>query len=813
MWILTCEGDLLDGKRKWLRPGSAHLFGRTSGKEVNGQQNHFIDNKAVSRKHVIITIGYVKAGDSARLHARSQVLFEDSSKTGTTINGVKIGKEQKSWDATEYKIQLASYPQIFHLKWQPVILSFVNLPKKTKSREEMLAKQRQKLEQADIKIIEDYVANQTTHVCAVKRNNPHVLQALLQGKWIVTHDYPDALAAAVERGGTDAAGDVIVSPLEVDFDGAWPKEEPYLLGPGPEPVPRDTEYIKPRADRADLFSGYTFVFLSQAQHDNLMPVIMTGGGKPLLWDVQPGDTRSEEVIEYVKEIAGAKGDSNFRLTQQTGDGGVIVVKTAAPDGGRDEWTRHFLRDIENNTGQEMIEQNEFLDAVIMADVGGLKRPIEVPEGAPVSPPHSPAQRQPAAAAQEHHEAAEEAPPRTQDQAAETTEQAAPTTTRKRQRRVITQSRFKGFDDFDPSQFTRRSSDSPEPSYNYRDPSQAPSVQSMDVDDGPSQAAQTQRSSRKRPAPVEEENEEEQMEALFPGQARMKRMKTAAAKAGGSQSLTESLKAAKAAEEKAAAEKARLRKKKEKQMDVMAEIAARREKEEEERKANEEVLRQQFEGVDISELRNLAKVEEMEIKPRERPARDAGEGGHTDRWDPAWNGRKNFKKFRKQGSAQDGPRLRKVIVTLEEVLRRGQGVGDEYWLNSSTASSRGKSKSQSQSQSVRQAIHAGSDDAEDAVRFRRRLQTSRDEDADNPDNEQTLPEEIAGNARDANLAGLNGTPSQTMGTESQRKAAGKRPASAQSGGPAKKARQSRLGTTINLEDDDDEDALKFRRRRR
>ena len=160
-----------------------------------------------------------------------------------------------------------------------------------------------------------------------------------------------------------------------------------------------------------------------------------------------------------------------------------------------------------------------------------------------------------------------------------------------------------------------------------------------------------------------------------------------------------------------------------------------------------------------------------------------------------------------------------------MARKGHGIGDEYWRNSSSTN-KSKSKSQSQSQSVRQGASRSQRadcEEEDAAGFRRRLQNSREQDEFDAGAEDILPEEIAGHARDTGLEAaandnVNSTPSQTMGTESQRKAAGKRPATQQASGgpPAKKARQSRLATstreTINVDEDED-DQLKFRRRRR
>lgn len=93
-------------------------------------------------------------------------------------------------------------------------------------------------------------------------------------------------------------------------------------------------------------------------------------------------------------------------------------------------------------------------------------------------------------------------------------------------------------------------------------------------------------------------------------------------------------------------------------------------------AERESLLQSLEGMDISAIRNLAVVEEMEIKPRE-PTNKIRHGEQSDRWDDRWNGRKNFKKFRPKGARASRERVR-VIVPVEEVKSGRYGVGQDYW---------------------------------------------------------------------------------------------------------------------------------------
>lgn len=797
----------------WLAPGSTHLFGRTTSKPENGERIKFIENKSVSRKHLLITIHPAATGSSFKLHERSKVEVKDGSKIGTLVNGEKIIGGTKELQGNDFTLKLGNYEHLLRLKWCPVVLCHSGGSKS----KDAFAAQRPALEAADIKILKDYVSNETTHSVSKKRNTSANLQALVQVKWVVNEGFVNALCEAVKSRGSEYG-----TALEADFDGNWPKEMHFVPSQGTEPVKRPDNMYQPNPGRADIFSDFMFIFLSTSQYDNLLSVVTSGGGKALLWEVEIGESKLEELVTYVKEAAGHKDAGHFRLSQVTGPGGVVLVRPP----GEDDAMRKFVMAAERTIRQRPIEQNELLDVILMLDTTGLRQPSDLPSEdrspgsdrelspAPAVRPERPLQR---AISVRDSPAAPEARPQTHNQPQlEEPREEQPLNTRPRHRRYITQSRFKSFDDdgFDPSQFSKPTSESPAPSFDEPEPSQAASAQDVDVDE-PSHASHQQQSSRKRTIEQVDEEDEQDEEAMYaallPGRTAMKRHKTEAAARNGDRDAVVA--------QKIAEHKAQAKKKKTKQLDVIAEIQKRREREQEEFRQNEESLRMALDGVDIRELKDLAQIEEMEVPVRARPVRDT-ENGRGERWDPSWNGRKNFKKFRPQGSRQDRPRLQRVIVALEEVPRKGQGIGDEYWLQTSHTS---KPKSQSQSQSTRtgasRSQQGGAEDGEheDSTRFRRRVANSREEDAEAARGDTVTAEEIAGQARDDSLQAIamQASPSQTMRSESQRKTSGKRPAASQGGGPAKKTRQNRIETpreVVSLDGDDD-DELKFRRRRR
>lgn len=811
MWLLTCDGDLLGHKPIWLRPGSGHLLGRTSGRAEGGEVVRYINHKSVSRKHAIIHVSPVETGASSRLHTRSQIKLTDGSKIGTYINGEKISQTTRTLDKTEYTIKLGNYEHEFHLKWQPVVLTFTNLSKSARARSDPLESQRGKLEQADIKLVTEYITSQTTHVIGKKRNTAAGLQALLQGRWLLAESFVTALATATARPGSDPNGNEQPCPLEEDFEAKWPREEDHIIAAGTEANPRPNEFLKPNAERAELFAHYTFIFLSQQQYESLMPVVTSGGGKALVWGGEIEISQADDLVRFVKEVSGTKTKGHSSLGRQPGKCGVVVVRPSD----KEEKTAAFLTSVELALEQRSLEQNQFLDAVLSVDASELRQPLK-PESqnqASALSRRTSGHTSPRGQAQDptvrssiENMTPEPSQSKQISQSGEGPTEAAEPVTRKKIRRTVTKSRFKGFEEVDPSQFTRPESESPEPS-------QAPEDdQAMQVDEPP-QPEPSQQAGRKRRAPSDThdaaERERAMMDELLPGAAAMKRRRLQKDGSGGNSSNATPEPDRPALPIKKTGKK--------KQIDVRAELEAKREREVEEQRKDEESLREALKDVDISDVR--AKVESYEIPQREPPPRHSQResAGPTDRWDPAWNGRKNFKRFRHKGQNNDGPRLPRVIVALEEVPRKGHGIGEEYWLDSNSGSTRGTGKSKSQSQSQPQTQIAQENGDDDPMRFRRRIQNSYREDEENNEMVAGFDHDASfGRSRNSNIqAAFAATPSQTMGTESQRRAAGKRAAPTQDGPAPKRTKSSRPAASREpvVVDDDDEDALKFRRRRR
>ncbi|KAL1645257.1 hypothetical protein SLS58_003964 [Diplodia intermedia] len=741
MWLLTHDGDHTQKKRYWLRPGTSHLLGRTRSDNVDFLFH--IDHKSVSRKHLIITIRDVDASSEALSSSssssspplpRSEVVLTDASKYGTWLDGEKftggervVGGSKRSGHVESHEIKLGNWRLAWRLEWQPVVLTASissgggSGSKKTKkstsssSATELSCAEplRERLAPFDVAVVPEYAAGVTTHVVAPKRNNPRVLQALVEGRHVVSEAWVRALEERARKrapvADADGVDEVPRAPLEEDFDGNWPRELDFVPPSTNEPVPRPAEMLAPDAERETVFAGYTFVFSDGNQFAQLGPVVEQGTGKALLRELETGSDDTDGFIRYVKNVAGEKGVGEF---EDGSEGkGVVVVRLTEPRGKDDAWWGRFYHSVDLGLNQRSINQNEFLDAIITNDASPLRRPLEQetddeapPSSIPGPPPSTsvgPSQVSVVPSREGHTQADQsqmDAPP--------SSEPPVPKTTRKGFRRAVTESRFKGFDEFDPDTVPKThyiSDDDDEigdVASSHADPSQSSMAQSQYP--GASQARTRATQGKKRQHEPEEtveisdDDDANAIDKLFPATSAMKRRKLEQQlQDAAMESISEEADAApvKHPKKPSLILPSELRKSKPETKLInpkqLAQLAReRREKEEEERKKDEEALQEALEGMDIEQMKNLVKVEVMEIRPRKKPV-DTEDGNSADeRWKPEWNGRKNFKKFRKRrpgdkdGAGSQAPlRSRRVIVTLQEV--EANAPEDDYLLDNTS----------------------------------------------------------------------------------------------------------------------------------
>ncbi|KAF3042501.1 hypothetical protein E8E11_005155 [Didymella keratinophila] len=819
MWFLEHE-SLFGGKRVWLRPGSQQLFGRTKSSEEG--KTWRIDNKAVSRQHCTIKVFEVPPDAGSKLHTRSQIEITDlSCRQGTQIDGnlIKSTKNddgsieyaRKVLEGTEHSVRLAQSYEPFKIYWKPVVFTYA-------SKESKESKARSaKLHALDIKTTVEFVFGQTTHVVTQKRNLPRVLSGLVAGKHIV---HPDFLDTVLERATHTLDSDYgyVPSPLEEDFVSHWPKEEDYTPPTATEPVPRPQEMLRPDTLRSEIFHSLTFIFIDPAQHNSLQDPVQGGGGKALLYEAfKHGETTVQEYVDYYWSVAGKKKTKRL----ERGKSPVITVRLSIPVDGSDEWAANFMNGVDHSVGQRSILQNEFLDVILTKDRAALQQLPQMIPGATSKEPVPLTLR-----SEKDSTPASKAPSEAPESSNPTDEPFKPNP-RKRIHRPKTTSRFTGFDDYEPPTKIRKTEDTqmdgvqqsiPE---SARSRTQAPGIQNATALTTRTQTqTQIQTRTQRALSPIHQTMEkEEMMDAQFPAAAEIKRRR-AATRAPSASAEPETATPATQTKRRAVdslESLQRARQKADKEINVKELSKLRMKEAEERRKADEESLREQLEGIDIEQMKNLAVIEEMEVHPRHRngdnlrtPAEARAQAQtKTDRWDPAWNGRKNFKKFRRRG-AEQGIATHRVIVALEEAPSQ-RGFADGFFLmpdepRASGLAARRKKGGENEEVEEDSEPEQGFRGRKSRTQSQRQTQTQEQSEVIHVEDSGPDDEEVV-EPRTQKSSGRTQRVVETQSFEQSRK----RPGGAANGQPpAKKGKISR-SMQVDSDSDDEEKGFRFKRR--
>lgn len=646
MWLLENE-EAFQGRRLWLRPGKTYLFGRTVAEA--GQLA--ISHNTISRKHLTITIDRVGDGDALHPSRRSKITIEDlATKIGTVVNGKKLkGTKYVVENGQDVEMTMGKCPNKFRLTWKLVALTFSFSSKELQAKPINALQSR--LEQLDIKLLVDYNVDFTTHVVAKKRNTAKGLQALINGRFIVTESFLDAVTQAADP--VDDGNGSQTCALEQNFDESWPDPMKHLPPRGGEPFEHPDEIYTPDPGRLDLFDGYTFIFYDATQYNNLLAPITNGGGKALVEIVKPGETSSDDFVRYVKGVAGEKGLGSFNDGSE--GKGVVVVRYLPTKGEHVPWYTDFITTVSLRLDHRPIEQNEFLEAILIKDASMLRRPLEVEEQSgtsaiPSQAPQSLGDSSSAAAA-----------PAAGPSAAV---EAEPTTRRPRMRKPVKR-RFAGFDDGSDIDMDEVKP----PAVQAIPPNDVVEESGLFVSQEPDHPPEDHSTiTQKRSAPAEDDL----MEGMAPAAARFKRQRIAM----GNNFASE-------AQEMPPPEPPKPIKKEKREINILAEAARHRQEQEARARAEQEDLAQLPDDIDLAEIRRLNIVEEIELRKPESTMRSRDQDVADGRWNPKWNGIQNFKKFRRRGEVV-GRQPARTIIAVDEVQSKKFGVGDNYWLEEETA---------------------------------------------------------------------------------------------------------------------------------
>jgi len=805
------------------------------------------------------------------IRSRSNVTIEDlNAKHGTLLNGVQIRGQKKTLSEATNEVQLglikastlrydrATWVGVKSLGltynnsiiWQPVVLSFSFTTKEL--RADPWAKLRESLEQLDIKFSAEY-EEQTSHVVSKKRNTSKGLQALINGKYIVTDSFINAIvdAAAVPDG-----ADSTTSSLEQDFEGSWPNPLEHLPPRGEEPSDRPAESYAPDNRRHDVFEGYTFVFYEKKQYENLFPAISHGKGKALLKEVTPNETDVDDFIRYVKGVAGEKGLGSF---EDGSEGrGVVVVRYMPSKGADTEWFAQFVTSFALRLDHRPVDQREFLEAILACDASMLRQPLKEVGQSQLETERNQEVSEPAGDQMEVDR------PQAEEQEQEQVQTApapapAPPQRRGRARRGVA-SRFKGFD-FGSDEETETPTPVPEPEPELTQVAAASQDslfvsqhQGFDVDaaeafgEEEAEVRPARKSQRKRPlSPLPEHDGSAFMDALAPTAAAAKRRRIDSGQPAvpppppEPEAMDEDVdnipESPPAKPSKTAGAKGRGKKPDEGE-DIL-ELARQRREEQEAQAAAERTREQKAmpdDEIDYAAIRALHIIEECEVHfPDPQANRNSRDQAIAEgRWDPRWNGRKNFKRFRKQGEPA-GRAPARIIVGLEEVKPKEYGIGDDYWLeNDGPRRNDTQSQSQAQTQSreksgtdgsrmpppppTRRTVIAldSSDEEDTSVNQSTNMEDDLSESGD-PEPPRSRAAKIAEKA--ANSRRSQQTQSQSQSAPSARASKRAAPVEPASKEPAAKRPRRGLPSKEIVDSDDgdgdasDDDELKFRFRKR
>jgi Second BRCT domain on Nijmegen syndrome breakage protein len=507
---------------------------------------------------------------------------------------------------------------------------------------------RQILEPFDIKLSTVFERDATSHVVAAKRNAPQVLEGLVSACYIVTEGYLDALVSACTA--TDPGKE---APLQADFDANWPDPMPFVPPTSKEPVPRPVEYLAPKNERRTVFANITFVFCSENQIENLCRAINFGSGKAILWEeYEEGVSNARDLAAFVRKNSSSKStsarDSRVAL--------LVQIQTTEPNL---EWKSRFIQETDRILGQRSIAQNEFLDAILTCDTSSFQTrtddTVMVDSTSQTGMTKSVRAEESASREVSLQMKKEESSP-------------VKTLSTKRLKYGKAISRFKGFDDFNDDSFPTASS----VSQDQRDVMTANANAGQEEnEDGLNESLQhvdSMNRGKKRSL------QQSAIDSLLPAAAAMKRRRIelgldqqSASMSNESQPIVE-----------AKPEKKRIFKRtlvpKEMTGDAEFEKATR----EAEKKAEEEERKQPLTSEEVEEIRHGIQIESMPFRTLQKPVQEVRDS----RWDPRWNGRRNYKKFKKRGEGAQPLRGPRVTVRLQEARKHETALGATRWANAS-----------------------------------------------------------------------------------------------------------------------------------
>lgn len=672
MWIISipevAEHNLSTHER-WLRPGSTFSIGRSADNDLS-----IASVKSLSKQHVQIKLGNVPQALTTKIPPRTQVTVCDlSSKFGSHLSILNSTEDvisvQQEYKVTtdEIQLRLGKAQFEFRIFWRPIVIALSNVK---------LEDVRKQCDLLDIRYSKEYLA-ETTHVVTSKYNTPKTLQALLEQKWIVGVPYIRALANQAD----DMAKQIQSLP-DVSWSSYLPQDEySQLYGHAA---------FLPKAGRELSFAGLKFVFFEKKQCQALTAAIMAGSGQVLEYT---GHLDKHEISSYLTSLLRA----------------IVVMP-------RDDLYIQVLEGLLPTLGVSSLTQGDFL-AVIMSngehDVHRVTcaEPRNLPSYKHVSVEQDiqdrssgPVLREEILSHAEQSVAADKprrigsrsvkALPTFEDdlfgavEILESTEQASLSRRNQLRPDPVASQMFTADDGNDLFNSSLLPGTSTQVSSNKSSMPRGATVSQAQVSLRTQEDRKrrigldvTDKNTRNKRAKLSTMNEDTYVEEDF---------EAAPAAAALAQVMKQTVSNVSPADSKSLLkDKEVVPKKKPEQTreiteeEIQKTLLANKERAEKQT----QVLEDEDSGSTANEeLRNLGVVEYFAVNlPEDHSSSDATLQHRSDRWDPRWNGRKNFKAFRRavRGGHNIESRQPKIMIRLLEARTSDRGLMDQSWLETAT----------------------------------------------------------------------------------------------------------------------------------
>ena len=260
MWYFQSVND--PGKRFIILPGKDYVVGR--------QNCHILieNDQSVSRKHATIHVTYPENCKGAS--QTPLLIYTDTSMFGTTINEVKINKQQKRLqhgDVLKFGMPTSTHTIIY----EPLVVTMSCLDASGKKEVRSI------ISQLGGVITNDWRKDCSFVIMKSVTVTIKVVCALVSQKHIVTIAYLQELSKHLQQY-------------------SYPKPDPEKFLPGvSDSLSKPDISFRPSADRSSVFLGMTFYFLSQKQFEKLNLAVELGGGLPMLTE-SPEDVELEQFL-------------------------------------------------------------------------------------------------------------------------------------------------------------------------------------------------------------------------------------------------------------------------------------------------------------------------------------------------------------------------------------------------------------------------------------------------------------------------------------------------------------------------------------